>query len=187
MERLETRLEGPLLLKPKVFGDERGFFTETYRRSSYAEVGISGEMVQDNHSRSRAKIVRGMHFQIGDGAAKLVRCARGTIFDVVVDLRKGSPTFGEWEGFELSDDNFHIVYCPIGFAHGFCVLSDVADVIYKQSNYYADETERGFSYSDPDVGIEWPLPVEELVPSERDTTAPTLREIADELPFRWDG
>jgi dTDP-4-dehydrorhamnose 3,5-epimerase len=187
MERLETRLEGPLLLKPKVFGDERGFFTETYRRSSYAELGISEEMVQDNHSRSRAKIVRGMHFQIGDGAAKLVRCARGTIFDVVVDLREGSPTYGEWEGFELSDENFHTVYCPIGFAHGFCVLSDVADVIYKQSAYYADETERGFSYRDPDVGIEWPLPLEELVPSERDATAPALREVADELPFRWNG
>ena len=185
MERLETRLDGPLLLRPKVFGDERGFFTETYRRSSYAEVGIGEEMVQDNHSRSRAKIVRGMHFQIGEGAAKLVRCARGAIFDVVVDLRKGSPTYGEWEGFELSDDNFRMVYCPIGFAHGFCVISDVADVIYKQSNYYSDATERGFSYRDPEVGIEWPLPLDELVPSERDTTAPMLREIADELPFRW--
>jgi dTDP-4-dehydrorhamnose 3,5-epimerase len=175
MERLETRLEGPLLLKPKVFGDERGFFTETYRRSSYGELGIGEEMVQDNHSRSRAKIVRGMHFQIGEGAAKLVRCARGAIFDVVVDLRKGSPTYGEWEGFELNDENLHSVYCPVGFAHGFCVISDVADVIYKQSNYYADETERGFSYRDPDVAIEWPLPVDELVPSERDAHAPTLR------------
>lgn len=187
MERLETRLDGPLLLKPKVFGDERGFFTETYRRSSYAEVGIGEEMVQDNHSRSGANIVRGLHFQIGDGASKLVRCARGAIFDVVVDLRKGSPTYREWEAFELTEDNFHIVYCPIGFAHGFCVLSDVADVIYKQSNYYASETERGISYRDPDVGIEWPLPADELVTSERDATAPMLREIADEIPFRWEG
>src|SRR5690348_11123330 len=101
MELIETRLEGPLLLKPKVFGDERGFFTETYRRTLFAELGIPEEMVQDNHSRSSAKIVRGMHFQIGDGAAKLVRCGRGAIFDVVVDLRKGSPTYGEWEGHEL--------------------------------------------------------------------------------------
>src|SRR5580765_1745255 len=105
MERLETRLDGPILLRPKVFGDERGFFQETYRRSLYAELGIGEEMVQDNHSRSAAKIVRGMHFQIGDGAAKLVRCARGAIYDVMVDLRQGSPTFGEWEGFELSDEN----------------------------------------------------------------------------------
>jgi dTDP-4-dehydrorhamnose 3,5-epimerase len=185
MERLDTRLEGPILLKPRVFGDERGFFTETYRRSVYSELGIPEEMPQDNHSRSAAKIVRGMHFQIGEGAAKLVRAARGAIYDVVVDLRVGSPTFGEWEGFELSDENFHILYCPIGFAHGFCVLSEVADVMYKQSNYYADETERGISYRDPDVAIEWPIPVEDLIPSERDTKAPTLAEIKDELPFRY--
>jgi dTDP-4-dehydrorhamnose 3,5-epimerase len=185
MERLETRLDGPILLKPKVFGDERGFFTETYRRTVYAELGIPEEMPQDNHSRSAAKIVRGMHFQIGQGAAKLVRASRGAIYDVVVDLRKGSPTFGQWEGFELSDENFHTLYCPIGFAHGFCVLSDVADVMYKQSNYYADETERGISYRDPDVGIEWPIPVDELVPSERDANAPNLREVEGDLPFRY--
>jgi dTDP-4-dehydrorhamnose 3,5-epimerase len=185
MERLETRLDGPILLKPRVFGDERGFFTETYRRSVYTDLGIPEEMPQDNHSRSAGKIVRGMHFQIGDGAAKLVRAARGAIYDVVVDLRKGSPTFGEWEGFELSDENFHMLYCPIGFAHGFCVLSDIADVMYKQSNYYSDETERGISYRDPDVGIEWPIPVDELVPSARDANAPTLREVEAELPFRY--
>src|SRR5918911_3162626 len=103
MERLGPRLEGPILLKPKVFGDERGFFAETYRRTVFAELGIPEEMVQDNHSRSGAKIVRGMHFQIGDGAAKLIRCGSGAIFDVVVDLRKGSPTFGQWEGHELTD------------------------------------------------------------------------------------
>jgi dTDP-4-dehydrorhamnose 3,5-epimerase len=187
MERLETRLDGPILLKPKVFGDERGFFTESYRRSVYAELGITEEMPQDNHSRSAAKIVRGMHFQIGDGAAKLVRAARGAIYDVVVDLRKGSPTFGEWEGFELSDENFHILYCPIGFAHGFCVLSEIADVMYKQSHYYRDETERGISYRDPDVGIEWPVPVDALIPSARDQGAPTLREVEGELPFRYQG
>jgi len=185
MNRLDTRLDGPILLEPKVFGDERGFFAETYRRSTYADLGIAEEMVQDNHSRSSAKIVRGMHFQIGDGAAKLVRCGRGAIYDVVVDLRKGSPTFGEWEGFELSDENFRIVYCPIGFAHGFCVLSDVADVMYKQSNYYADATERGISYRDPDVGIQWPVPLEDLIPSDRDKGAPTLREIEAELPFTY--
>jgi dTDP-4-dehydrorhamnose 3,5-epimerase len=128
-----------------------------------------------------------MHFQVGRGAAKLVRCARGAIYDVVVDIRVGSPTFGQWEGFELTEDNMHMAYCPIGFAHGFCVVSEVADVIYKQSNYYADETERGIAYDDPEVGIVWPPPVEDLIPSRRDASAPRLSEIADQLPFRYGG
>ncbi len=185
MERLPTTLDGPILIAPRVLGDERGFFCETYRESVFTELGISEPMVQDNHSRSRKGIVRGMHFQIGAGASKLVRCARGAIYDVIVDLRKGSPTFGQWEGFELTEENMRIAYCPIGFAHGFCVLSDVADVMYKQSNYYADATERGIAYNDPEVGIQWPLPVEELIPSVRDSTAPRLSEIADELPFTY--
>jgi dTDP-4-dehydrorhamnose 3,5-epimerase len=185
MESLPTRLDGPVLIAPRVLGDERGFFCETYRRSSFADLGIPAEMVQDNHSRSGHGIVRGMHFQIGAGAAKLVRCARGAIFDVVVDIRVGSPTFGEWEGFELTEENMRMAYCPVGFAHGFCVLSDVADVMYKQSNYYDDETERGIAYNDPEVGIAWPLPTEELIPSARDASAPRLSQIADELPFRY--
>jgi dTDP-4-dehydrorhamnose 3,5-epimerase len=187
MERLETRLDGPILIQPRVLGDERGFFCETYRREVFAELGIPEEMVQDNHSRSRRGIVRGMHFQIGDGAAKLVRCARGTIVDVMVDIRRGSPTFGEWEAFELTEDNMRSVYCPVGFAHGFCVLSDVADVTYKQSSYYAGAAERGIAYDDPDVAIDWPLPVEELVPSRRDATAPWLRDIERDLPFVYRG
>jgi dTDP-4-dehydrorhamnose 3,5-epimerase len=187
MKRLPTRLDGPILLAPKVIGDERGFFVETYRRSVFAELGIPEEMVQDNHSRSQHGIVRGMHFQIGAGAAKLVRAGRGAIYDVLVDVRGGSPTFGQWEGFELTDENMHMLYCPIGFAHGFCVLSDVADVMYKQSNYYADETERGIAYDDPEVGIEWPLPTEQLIPSQRDASAPRLSEIAADLPFRYRG
>jgi dTDP-4-dehydrorhamnose 3,5-epimerase len=186
MERLSTNLEGPILIEPGVLGDERGFFCETYRRSAFAELGIAEEMVQDNHSRSRFGIVRGMHFQVGAGAAKLVRCARGAIYDVVVDIRPGSPTFGQWEGFELTEENLRMAYCPIGFAHGFCVLSDVADVMYKQSNYYADETERGIAYNDPDVAIEWPLPTSQLIPSARDATAPKLSEIADLLPFSYE-
>lgn len=186
MKQLATRLDGPILVAPKVLGDERGFFVETYRRSVFAELGIPEEMVQDNHSRSRRGIVRGMHFQIGEGAAKLVRVSRGAIFDVVVDVRSGSPTFGQWEGFELTEENMHMLYCPIGFAHGFCVLSDIADVMYKQSNYYADETERGIAYNDPEVGIAWPLPTEELVPSDRDAAAPRLSEIAAESPFHYD-
>jgi dTDP-4-dehydrorhamnose 3,5-epimerase len=185
VEVLETRLPDVRLIKPRVIGDERGFFCETYRRTLFADLGIAEEMVQDNHSRSGRGIVRGMHFQIGRGAAKLVRCARGEIFDVVVDVRRGSPTFGEWEGFTLTDDNMHSVYVPVGFAHGFCVVSDVADVMYKQDRYYADETERGIKYDDPDIGIEWPVPVDELQPSQRDATAPTLAEIADELPFEF--
>ena len=152
----------------------------------FAEFGIGEEMLQDNHSRSGRGIVRGMHFQIGAGTAKLIRCARGSIYDVVVDLRHGSPTFGQWEGFELTDENMRWAYCPVGFAHGFCVTSDVADVMYKQSNYYADETERGIAYNDPDVAIEWPLPAEQLMPSKRDATAPLFRDCAADLPFEYD-
>jgi dTDP-4-dehydrorhamnose 3,5-epimerase len=184
-ERLETRLEGVGLIQAELLGDERGFFAETYRRSEFAELGFADEMVQDNHSRSKRGIVRGMHFQVGAGAAKLVRAGRGHILDVVVDLRRGSPTYGEWESFDLTEENGRMIYCPIGFAHGFCVVSEVADVFYKQSNYYSGEHERGFKYDDPDVGIEWPIPAGELIASERDRTAPMLKDIAEQLPFRY--
>jgi dTDP-4-dehydrorhamnose 3,5-epimerase len=186
MDLLDTRLEGVKLIQPRVLPDERGFFMESYRRSLLTDLGIPEEMVQDNHSRSGKGIVRGMHFQIGAGTSKLVRCGRGRIFDVVVDIRRGSPTYGQWEGHELSDENHRVMYCPIGFAHGFCVLSDVADVLYKQSRYYDGELERGISYLDPDIGIEWPLSADELMPSERDAQAPRLSEIADELPFVYE-
>jgi len=182
VKALETRLEGPVLIEPVVHGDERGFFQETYRRGAYAELGVPDEFVQDNHSRSGHGIVRGMHFQVGDGMAKLVRCARGAIVDVLVDLRRGSPTFGEWEAFVLDDERHHQLYCPIGFAHGFCVTGEGADVIYKCSSYYDGEIERGIAYDDPDVGIDWPDV--ELIPSERDSNAPRLSEIEAELPFR---
>jgi dTDP-4-dehydrorhamnose 3,5-epimerase len=185
MERLETRLEGPVLLAPRPIGDERGFFVETYRRSVFAEHGITEDMVQDNHSRSREGVLRGMHFQIGSGVAKLVRCARGAVFDVVVDIRRGSPTFAQWEGFRLDEENAHILYCPVGFAHGFCTLSEIADVLYKQSSYYAAEVERGIAFDDPDIGIEWPLPPERLIVSKRDAEAPRLAEIAGSLPFEF--
>jgi dTDP-4-dehydrorhamnose 3,5-epimerase len=182
-ERLETKFDGAILIKPKVLGDERGFFCETYRRNELMALGIEEEMVQDNQSRSVRGIVRGLHFQIGRGAAKLVRAARGHIFDVIVDVRKGSPTFGQWEGFHLTDESLLSLYVPVGFAHGFCVVSDLADVMYKQDRYFAEVTERGIKYDDPDVGIVWPVPADELKPSRRDATAPTLAEIADELPF----
>jgi dTDP-4-dehydrorhamnose 3,5-epimerase len=182
VERLDARLDGALLIKPVAHADERGFFQETYRRTTFGDLGIGEEFVQDNHSRSVQGVVRGMHFQVGAGVAKLVRCAYGAIFDVVVDIRRGSPTFGEWEAFELTDENFHQVYCPVGFAHGFCVLSEQADVMYKQTAYYDGGLERGISYDDPDVAIAWPEGIQ-LKPSERDATAPLLREIEAELPF----
>jgi dTDP-4-dehydrorhamnose 3,5-epimerase len=182
-QRLETKLDGPILIAPKVIGDERGFFCETYRRNEFMDLGIEEEMVQDNHSRSSHGIVRGMHFQVGRGAAKLVRCGRGAIVDVIVDIRRGSPTFGEWEAFALTEENMHTLYVPVGFAHGFCVTSELADVFYKQDRYYADQTEQGIRYDDPDVGIEWPLAVEELKPSQRDADAPRLADVASELPF----
>jgi dTDP-4-dehydrorhamnose 3,5-epimerase len=177
---LDSRLDGPLLLEPVVHGDERGFFQETFRQNVFASLGISDEFVQDNHSRSRRGIVRGMHFQ--PGMAKLVRCARGEILDVVVDLRRSSPTFGQWEGFRLDDVRHHQVYCPDGFAHGFCVVSAVADVVYKTSDYYQPDLEAGFAYDDPEVGIAWPEI--ELTPSARDARAPRLAEIAGGLPFQ---
>lgn len=188
MQRIPTRLAGPVLLEPTVFGDERGFFAETFRANILAEeFGITEAFVQDNHSRSTRGVVRGMHFQIGAGASKLVRCGRGSIVDVVVDLRVGSPTYGEWEGVELSEENMRVFYVPVGFAHGFCVTSDVADVFYKQSGYYSADVERGISYRDPDVGIAWPLPDDELLPSARDTDAPRLSEVEGELPFVYAG
>lgn len=184
MRALPIRLSGPVLIEPTVHGDHRGFFQETYRRQAFAEMGIDDEFVQDNHSRSRRGIVRGMHFQTG--MAKLVRCARGAILDVLVDLRRGSPMFSAWEAFELSDANHHQLYCPDGFAHGFCVLSEEADVVYKTSAYYTPELERGFAYSDPAVGIEWPAGLE-LIASARDAGAPTLAEIEASLPFEYSG
>lgn len=178
MEPLPTRLDGPVLVKPVVHGDARGFFQETYRRSRFAELGVADEFVQDNHSRSGRGVVRGMHFQ--PGMAKLVRCARGSILDVLVDIRPRSPTFGQWEAFELSDENHHVLYCPASFGHGFCVLSDVADVLYKTSTYYDAELEGGFAYDDPEVGIEWPSHLE-LAVSARDSNAPSLAELGKSL------
>jgi dTDP-4-dehydrorhamnose 3,5-epimerase len=189
MERLPTRISGPALIQPSVFGDERGFFAETYRREWHAGAGIpeTEEFIQDNHSRSTRGVVRGMHFHIDAGVAKLVRCARGRILDVIVDLRRGSPSYGEWEGFELDDESMRVLYVPVGFAHGFCVLSDLVDVIYKQTAYYDSAIERGIAWNDPDVAVRWPLPEAELIVSARDRAAPLLRELAPELPFEYDG
>ena len=142
------------------------------------------EFVQDNHSRSGRGTLRGLHFQTRPGQAKLVRCVRGSIFDVAVDLRRSSQTFGQWAGYELSDSNHHQLFVPIGFAHGFLVLSETADVVYKLSSYYDPETEFGIAWDDPEVGVEWPLPDgAELQLSGRDRQAPRLAEIAADLPW----
>ncbi len=178
MQRLSTNLEGPALLVPVVHGDERGFFVESFRRSVLEELGVTDEFVQDNHSRSGRGVVRGMHFQ--PGQSKLVRCARGAIFDVVVDIRPGSPQFGRWEGFRLDDVQHHQLYCPDGFAHGFCVLSEIADVTYRISSYYDPGREGGFAFDDPEVAIAWPDP-ERLLASERDRTAPPLSALTADL------
>ena len=180
--RIESRLEGLVVIEPDVYGDDRGFLVETYREDSWREMGIDLDFVQHNHSRSVRGTLRGLHFQTEPGQAKLVRCSAGRIFDVAVDLRRDSPTFGQWEGLELDDERAQQLWIPVGFAHGFCVLSDLADFVYKCTSYYDPATEAGFSFADPDVGIEWPDG--ELLYSERDRSAPPLAEIADSLPFR---
>jgi dTDP-4-dehydrorhamnose 3,5-epimerase len=179
MQTLTGKLTGPLVLCPTVHGDARGFFVETYRASWLNDLGLSEGFVQDNHSRSRRGVVRGMHFQ--PGQAKLVRCPRGAILDVLVDIRRDSPQFGEWESFRLDDVEHRQLYIPDGFAHGFCVLSELADVAYKVSTYYDPAAESGFAYADPQVAIEWPDP-ESLIGSDRDRSAPTLAELAPGLP-----
>jgi dTDP-4-dehydrorhamnose 3,5-epimerase len=180
-ERLETRIDGLALLEPVVHGDERGFLVETFSAREWAEAGADAEFVQDNHSRSSGGILRGLHFQTDPGQAKLVRCLRGRIWDVAVDLRRDSPTYGQWEGHELDDVGHRQLFIPVGFAHGFCVLSEVADVHYKISSYYDPETEAGIAWDDPDVAIDWPLADPQV--SERDATAPRLSEIEDTLPW----
>jgi dTDP-4-dehydrorhamnose 3,5-epimerase len=171
VRRLDTRLEGPALIEPVVHGDTRGFFQETFRKEVFASLGIGEDFVQDNHSRSERGVVRGMHFQ--PGQAKLIRCVRGAVLDVIVDIRPRSGAFGKWEGFRLDDERHHQLYVPHGFAHGFCVLSEVADVVYKVSAYYDPAAEAGFRFDDPEVGIEWPRDIE-LKVSERDREAPLL-------------
>lgn len=182
MRTLPTTLNGLVLIEPAVFGDHRGFFAETFRSDRWREAGIDVDFVQDNHSRSRRGTLRGMHFQTAPGQAKLVRCARGAIVDVVVDLRRASPTYGKWEAFELNDQTMRQLFVPVGFAHGFCVVSDEADVTYKCSSYYDGATEAGIAYDDPEIGIIWPETVEPIV-SDRDATAPRLSAIAESLPF----
>jgi dTDP-4-dehydrorhamnose 3,5-epimerase len=179
--RVPTRLDGLVLIEPAVHGDDRGFLVETYRGDAWADLGVECEFVQNNHSRSVRGTLRGLHFQTDPGQAKLVRCSRGRIFDVAVDLRRDSDSFGHWEGHELDDRDHRQLLVPVGFGHGFCVLSDVADVEYQLSSYYDPATEAGIAWDDPDIGVEWPG--SEPLLSERDRSAPRLAEIADSLPW----
>jgi dTDP-4-dehydrorhamnose 3,5-epimerase len=179
--RLDTELPGLALIEPEIHGDERGFMVETFRADAWRELGADADFVQENHSRSGKGILRGIHFQTAPGQAKLVRCARGRIWDAVVDLRRDSPTYRRWEGHELDDERHRQLFVPIGFGHGFCVLSDTADVTYRLSSYYDPATESGIAWDDPEIGIEWPI--SDPVLSQRDRSAPRLAEVADDLPW----
>jgi dTDP-4-dehydrorhamnose 3,5-epimerase len=181
MKSLPTKLDGVVLIEPDVHGDDRGFLVETFRRDAWAELGVEVEFVQHNQSRSVRDTLRGIHFQTKPGQAKLVRCPRGAIFDVAVDLRRSSPTFGQWEGHVLDDEGHRQLFVPAGCGHGFAVLSEWADAAYLLSSLYDPATEAGIAWDDPDVGVEWP--VDEPLLSERDKGAPTLAEVGETLPF----
>jgi dTDP-4-dehydrorhamnose 3,5-epimerase len=171
-----TSLPDVKIIEPKLFGDARGFFMESYNRRKLAEaVGFDGELVQDNHSRSQGGVLRGLHYQIHHAQAKMVRVIRGCIFDVAVDMRKSSPQFGQWCGTEISEENRKILWVPEGFAHGFLVLSDVAEVVYKTSDYYTPDAERIVAWNDPDLAIAWPLQGNPIL-SERDQRGTPFRQ-----------
>jgi dTDP-4-dehydrorhamnose 3,5-epimerase len=175
MKILETPLPGVMVLEPKVFADERGFFLESYNEKVLAGIGISGKFVQDNHSYSKRGVLRGLHYQVQKPQNKLVRVVSGEILDVVVDLRKSSPTFGRWKGVKLSDANQRLVWIPAGFAHGFLVLSEGAHVLYKATEFYFPDLERTILWNDPDVKIDWGNAVEPLL-SEKDRRGVRFRE-----------
>lgn len=179
-----TALPGVILVEPEVHGDARGFFVETYHERRYVEGGIGEQFVQDNHSKSKRGTLRGLHAQLHKPQGKLVRAVEGEIFDVAVDVRSGSPTFGRWVGELLSAENFRQLYVPPGFVHGFCVLSESAQVEYKVTAFYDQDDEYGVIWNDPDIAIDWPI--DDPLLSDRDRAAPTLREIEDRLP-RYEG
>jgi dTDP-4-dehydrorhamnose 3,5-epimerase len=178
MDVKPTGLDGLLLIEPRRFGDARGFFLESYQRERYAAIGVDVELIQDNQSRSSKGVLRGLHFQVKRPQAQIVTVLRGRIFDVAVDLRPASPTFGKWFGAELSDEGPRQLYMAPGFAHGFCVLSDLADVHYKVSRYYDHADEGGLLWNDPNVGIRWPIEPESI--SERDAAYPRLQALSPE-------
>lgn len=174
MNVIETGLPGVLLLEPKVFRDARGFFLETYNAGRFRQAGIAEEFVQDNHSRSVRGVLRGLHYQEPNPQGKLVRCSRGALFDVAVDIRSGSPHFGKWFGAELSEENMRMLWMPPGFAHGFCALSEIADLIYKCTALYEAAGDRAIAWNDPDIGIVWPVANPLLSP--KDAAAPRLKD-----------
>lgn len=169
----KIKLEGLRVIEPQIFEDCRGFFFESFQEERYRELGTV--FVQDNHSYSRRGVIRGMHFQSTPGQAKLIRVVVGKIYDVAVDIRPDSPTFGQWEGIELDGESHRQLFIPVGFAHGFCVLSKEAHVLYKTSSPYVAATEKGFRYNDPEIGIEWP--VKDPIVSERDQMAPLFKDL----------
>ena len=175
MQVIATRLPDVLLLEPRVFGDARGFFMESWNRQTFADLGLDLDFVQDNHSRSTRDVLRGLHYQLNQPQGKLVRVTSGAVFDVAVDVRRSSPHFGQWTGHELSADNQHMLWIPPGFAHGFLVLSESADFLYKTTAYYAPQWDRGIRWDDPEIGVQWPL---QDVPtlSAKDQVLPLLRD-----------
>jgi len=175
---IETKLPGVLIIEPQVFGDARGFFQETFSAKRYAEAGINEAFVQDNHSRSGRGVLRGLHYQRSQPQGKLVYVTRGEVFDVVVDIRRGSPTYGQHASIVLNDANHQQFYAPPGYAHGFCVLSDVADFVYKCTDYYHPTSEHGVLWNDPQLAIEWPL--KDVLLSEKDKKNSPLRDIKPE-------
>ena len=174
MQVSKTPIDGLLIIEPKVFADPRGIFYEVYSESKYNEHGIS-RFVQDNHSVSKQGVLRGLHYQVNSGQDKLVRVTQGEIFDVAVDIRKQSPTYGKWWGLSLSETNNLQLYIPVGFAHGFCVLSESAEVLYKCSDYYSPEDERGILWNDSDLAIDWPI--KDPILSEKDAVYPLFSEL----------
>ena len=183
---IKTKIKDLYIIEPKVFGDDRGYFMESYNRRDFIEAGLDMVFVQDNESKSKKGVLRGMHFQTKFTQGKLVRVTQGEVYDVAVDLRKGSLTYGQWEGVILSEENKRQFYVPEGFAHGFLVLSDEAVFNYKCTDLYAPEYDGGLLWNDPEVGIEWPLDgIDEIILSEKDKQQKTLKEL--DLPFKYKG
>jgi dTDP-4-dehydrorhamnose 3,5-epimerase len=175
MKLTKTKIPEVLVLEPQVFGDERGFFLESYNAKSFEKFGLKRVFVQDNHSRSARNVLRGLHYQLGQPQGKLVRVVSGAIWDVAVDIRRSSPSFGQWVGVELSAENKRIFWVPEGFAHGFVVTSDSADVLYKATDFYAPSCERSILWNDPELAIEWPLSGEPLL-SQKDRAGQVLSQ-----------
>ena len=176
MNVTETKLAGVLIIEPKVFGDSRGFFKETFQAERYREAGIEYTFVQDNYSRSQKGVLRGLHFQITKPQGKLVSCPKGAVFDVAVDIDPESTTYGQYVGVELTEENHKQLWVPPGYAHGFCVLSETADFLYKCTDYYDPSDEGGVIWNDPDVAIDWPI--DQPLLSDKDSKLPTLKKLA---------